>query len=355
MIANALEVTLAEIATLVGGTVVGDPSTTIRSVNGIEDAGEGDITFVGNPKYASMLSTTKASAVIVSNEVSEAPVPIVQAMIPHLAFAQVLQHFTEAKQSPPSGIHASAVIDDSAIVEDDANIDAFVRIAAGVTIGSGAVVYAGVYVGPGSTIGANTVVHPNAVIREDVHIGSGCVIHSGVVIGSDGFGFVPVEGVQHKIPQVGSVVIGDDVEIGSNSCIDRATFGETRIGNGTKIDNLVQIGHNVRIGQQCVISGMSGLAGSTVLGDRVTVAASVGVAGHLTVGDDAVLAGRAGVTKSVPAGQVVSGFPARDHNEAKRMVASSRHLPDALKRIRELERRLAALEGLGHGKATDGC
>lgn len=350
-----METTVGDLAAIVGGEVVGDAATVIRGVNGIDAAAAGDITFIGNPKYAGMLDTTQASAVIVSRDTTAATCTLIQVEIPHLAFAQVLQHFMEAKQSLPTGIHPTAVIDDTAEVAPDANIDAHVRIAARAVIGAGAVLYAGVYIGAGSTVGAGSVIHPNVVICEDVHLGRRCLVHSGVVLGSDGFGFVPVDGVQHKIPQVGSVVIGDDVEIGSNSCIDRATFGETRIGNGTKIDNLVQIGHNVRIGEHCVISGMSGLAGSTILGDRVTVAANAGFAGHLTVGDGATIGGRAGVTKSVPAGKTVSGFPARDHDEAQRMRASVRRLPEALKRLRELERRLAAVEGKTDGKTADDC
>jgi UDP-3-O-[3-hydroxymyristoyl] glucosamine N-acyltransferase len=191
------------------------------------------------------------------------------------------------------------------------------------------------------------------VLREGVRVGARCILHAGVVLGSDGFGFVPYQGRLHKVPQLGTVVIGDDVEIGSNSTVDRATFGATVIGNGTKIDNLVQIGHNVTVGEHCVFSGEAGVAGSATIGNGVTIAARAGVAGHLTIGDGVTVAALAGVTKSIPPGRVVSGFPAQDHDVEKRIRASMRFLPDALKRLKDLERRLTRLEGRPNGATED--
>ena len=187
------------------------------------------------------------------------------------------------------------------------------------------------------------------VLREETKVGARCIVHAGAVLGSDGFGFAPVGGQWAKVPQVGNVIIGDDVEIGTNSAVDRATFGSTVIGNGTKIDNLCQIGHNVQLGEHCVISGMTGVAGSTVIGNHVTIAAQVGIGDHLEIGDNATVGGRAGVATSVKPGAVVSGFPAMDHKAELRILASLRRLPDAVRRVKELERRIEQLEERLHG------
>jgi UDP-3-O-[3-hydroxymyristoyl] glucosamine N-acyltransferase len=206
------------------------------------------------------------------------------------------------------------------------------------------VLYANVYVGRGSELGADCVVYPNVVIRELCTVGERCILHSGAVIGSDGFGFAPFGGRWIKVPQVGRVVIGDDVELGSCTCVDRATFGETRIGNGTKIDNLCQVAHNVQIGEHCVMAGMSGIAGSARLGNQVRVGANSGIVGHLKIGDGATIAVRSGVTSSVEAGRTVSGFPSTDHAEQKRVMVAQRRVPELLRRVKELERKLQALE-----------
>jgi UDP-3-O-[3-hydroxymyristoyl] glucosamine N-acyltransferase len=348
-----MEATIREIAALVGGKVVGDSSASIHGVNGIEDAAQGEITFLDHPKYESLLETTSASAVLVPEEIAQGPTTLIQVQAPRLAFAQLLGQFSVERTKPPQGVHPQSVVGENVQLGADVGIDAFVRIADNVTIGDGAVIYAGSYIAHGATIGAHSVIYSNVTIREDVRIGDRCILHSGVILGSDGFGFAAVGGEQEKIPQVGTVILGDDVEIGSNSCVDRATFGETTIGRGTKIDNLVQIGHNVRIGEHCVVSGLCGISGTTTIGNRVTVGGQVGFAGHLTVGDDVVIGARSGVTKSISAGQIVSGFPACDHEEARRIRAGARRLPSALKRLRELEDRLREFERRLDGKPED--
>jgi UDP-3-O-[3-hydroxymyristoyl] glucosamine N-acyltransferase len=215
-------------------------------------------------------------------------------------------------------------------------------------------------------IGENTVIYPNATLREGVRVGARCLIHAGVVLGSDGFGFAPLDGAWFKVPQTGTVIIGDDVEIGANSAVDRATFGSTVIGRGTKIDNLVQIGHNVRIGEHCVISGMTGVAGSSTVGNHVTIAAQVGIADHVEIGDRVTIAGRSGVISAIEPGQVVSGFPAIDHHTDMRIMAARRRLPELprlMARVKALESRIRELEERWpvagdkekelHGKAAD--
>ncbi|MFO7973402.1 MAG: UDP-3-O-(3-hydroxymyristoyl)glucosamine N-acyltransferase, partial [Candidatus Hydrogenedentota bacterium] len=210
-----------------------------------------------------------------------------------------------------------------------------------------------VYVGKGARIGPDTLIYPNASILAGVVIGARCVIYSGAVIGSDGFGYVNGPGGPRKIPQVGNVVIEDDVEIGANSAIDRGTFGSTIIGNGTKIDNLVQIGHNVEMGERCLVCGNAGISGSAILGNGVTIAAGAGVAGHIEIGDGVTVGGFSGVTKSIASGKVVSGFPAMDHERDKRIIASMRHLPETRREIRELRRRLEELETQQDGTSKD--
>lgn len=345
---------LGEIAALVDGVVVGDTDVRITGLNGIREATDGDITFLGSPRYAPYLETTRASAVLVPEGVTRHDKPLIQVRDPYVAFALLLRHVEREVVKHPSGIHPTAVVGQDVELGREVALDAHVVLSPGCRIGDGVVIYAGCYVGYGVSIGEGTVLYPNVTIRERVTIGARCVLHSGVVLGADGFGFMSdAEGVRRKIPQVGTVVIEDDVEIGANSAIDRATCGETHIGRGTKIDNLVQIGHNVRIGEHCVVSGKTGIAGSTTIGDNVTIAAQVGIAGHLEIGDNAIVAARSGVTKSILPGKIVSGFPATDHTAERRLQASVRHLPELTRRLRALEVRLQQLEEQSNGQTAD--
>jgi len=348
-----MDMTTGEIAQLVGGTVQGDGRVRIRGVNGIKEAQPGQLTFLREARYLPYLATTGASAVLVSETPPDCRLPVILVQQPDLAFAQVLRHCEQEQVKHPTGIHETAVIGRDVQLGQNVAIDAHVRLGGGCVLGDGVVLYAGVYVGRGTSVGADTVIYPNVTIREEIQVGARCVIHAGVVIGSDGFGFAPLDGAWQKIPQVGGVAIGDDVEIGSNTAIDRATFGQTRIGRGTKIDNLVQIGHNTQIGEHCVIAGMAGIAGSTVIGNHVRIGASAGIKGHIDIGDGATIGGRAGVTKSVAPGKVVSGFPAMDHNLERRVLVAQQRTPELLRRVRELERRLQALEDELHEQAED--
>lgn len=340
-----MNMSVRDIAELVGGTVVGDGDVRVTGVNGIEEAGQGELTFLGSPRYLSYLETTQAAAILVPQDSDgHATQPTIQVASPYLAFAMVLQRCESETLRHPTGIHPTAAVGEDVTLGENVALDAHVRIADGCRIGDNTVLYAGAYVGRDSAIGPDCVIYPNVVIRERVTIGARCILHSNASIGSDGFGFAPVDGIQAKIPQIGEVEIGDDVEIGANSAVDRATCGQTRIGDGTKIDNQVQIGHNVHVGRNCVISGGTALAGSARIGNNVTVAGQAGIAGHIEVGDNVVVAGRGGVTKSVEPNKTVSGFPAMDHATAKRIQVSQRRLPDALKRIRSLESRIDELE-----------
>ncbi|NIA16468.1 MAG: UDP-3-O-(3-hydroxymyristoyl)glucosamine N-acyltransferase [Nitrospiraceae bacterium] len=345
---------VGEIAKLVGGTVIGDAGIRITGVNGIKQASSGDLSFIGSPQYLPFLETTGASALLVTDDVTSVERTLIRVDRPYLSFLQVLQQCATEEGIPhPVGIHATAVIGQNVTLGRDVALDAHVRIADGCTLGDGVVVYANSYVGNSCNIGEETVIYPNVTLREGVSVGARCIIHAGAVLGSDGFGFAPMGGKLFKVPQVGTVVLGDDVEIGTNSAVDRATFGRTVIGNGTKIDNLVQIAHNVEIGEHTVISGMTGIAGSTTIGAGVTIAAQVGVVDHVEIGDGATIAGRSGVATSVKPGQVVSGFPATDHKLDMRILASLRRLPDMAPRVRRLERRIQELEEQLHGKAKN--
>jgi UDP-3-O-[3-hydroxymyristoyl] glucosamine N-acyltransferase len=345
--------TADDIAALVGGRVIGDGATVITGVNGIRESGPGDLTFVRDGKYLALLQDSMASAVLIAREAPECGQAQILVGAPDLAFAQVLQRFHEESLQHPQGIHASAVIATSATLGTGVAADAHVRIADGAVIGDGAILYAGVYVGRNARVGANTILFPNAVLREQCELGARCIVHANVSIGSDGFGFAPLGGQWMKIPQVGRVVIGDDVEIGSNTAIDRATFGVTCIGNGVKIDNLVQIGHNVQIGEHTVIAGKVGIAGSAILGKHVRVGAYAGINGHIEIGDGATIGALAGVTRSIAPGQTVSGFPAIDHLVQRRVMVVQTQLPDLLRRVRQLERELQQMKEDVHDKAKD--
>ncbi len=339
-----MDLSVADIATLVGGDVIGDATVRITGLNGIKEAQTGDICFVREARYAAFLGETQASAVLMKKAQDGLTIPVIEVGAPDLAFAQLLQHCEQEELQHPVGQHPSAVVDESARLGNNVVLDAYVCIAAGAVIGDNTVLYAGCYVGRDSKIGANSVLFPNVVVREKCTLGDRCILHPGVVIGADGFGFAPLDGKWMKIPQIGSVSIGDDVEIGANSAIDRATFGITKIGQGTKIDNLVQIGHNAVLGDHCVVAGQAGIAGSANIGNNVIVGAQAGVAGHIDIGDGVTLAGRAGATKTIAPGAIVSGFPAVDHNTERRISVAQRWVPDLIKRVKHLERQLDGLK-----------
>jgi UDP-3-O-[3-hydroxymyristoyl] glucosamine N-acyltransferase len=336
--------TVGEIAAMVGGTVSGDASVLITGVNGVDEAGSGDLCFVRSAQYLPQLAQSNASAVLIQEAPNDIAMTAILVPKPDLAFGMVLKHCEMLQLRHPQGIHAQAAVHPDAIVGDHVAIGACAVIEAGAHLNDGAIIYGGAYIGRDVHIGAGTIIYPNVTIREETEIGSNCIIHAGASIASDGFGYVPMDGTWMKIPQVGRVVIGDDVEIGTNTAIDRATFGSTRIGRGTKIDNLVQVGHNVHIGEDCALAGMVGIAGSAELKDRVRVGASAGIKGHLCIGEGATVAARGGVVKSVEPGAVVSGFPAFDHSEERRVMVAQRRVPELIRRIKVLERELEAVK-----------
>ena len=339
-----MKMSVNDIAALVGGAVSGDGSVVITGINGVEEAGPGDLCFIRNTQYLPKLRGSRASAVLIQGVPDDIAIPAIVVDSPDMAFARVLKHCESLQLQHPKGVHPNAAVHPTAVLEKDVAIGACAVVEAGAWLGEGAVVYAGAYIGRDCRIGAGTIIYPNATIREETQIGSGCIIHAGAAIGSDGFGFAPLEGQWMKIPQVGRVVVEDDVEIGSCTAVDRATFGVTRVGKGTKIDNLVQIGHNVHIGQHCALAGMVGIAGSAVLEDHVQVGASAGIKGHTTIGHGATVAARGGVVRSVEPGAIVSGFPAIDHQEERRVLVAQRRVPELIRRIRVLERALEALK-----------
>ncbi len=338
---------------MIEGEVVGDGDTLITGICGIREARPGDLTFVANSKYLPLLETTRASAVITSKEVRKAAKPIVRTENPSLAFARLAGVFVPTTQELPRGVSPKAVLGRRVRLGKGVAIQPFVVVEDDVEIGDRTCLYAGSTVGRRSRIGNDGLIYPNVSIREGVEIGHRVIIHSGTVIGSDGFGFVTVQGVHHKIPQIGTVVIEDDVEIGANVTIDRARFGKTVIGRGTKIDNLVQIAHNVILGSNCILVAQSGISGSTTLGRNVVLAGQAGIVGHITIGDNVIVGAQAGVSKSVPANTNVWGYPARPLGHAKRVNAALQRLPEMMKTVQEMKRRLSAMERhLGTGNAS---
>lgn len=336
--------TIKEIAVIVDGEIVGDENTVVTGICGIKEAREGDLTFVANPRYLPLMNHTRASAIITSKDVKSAPKPIIRTENPSIAFAKMVSLIAPNEVKRPTGIHPTAVIGDKVRLGRNVAIQPYVVIEDNVEIKDNTILYAGVYIGHHTKIGMDCVVYPYVIIRERVVIGNRVIIHGGTVIGSDGFGFSTVKGVHQRIPQIGNVIIEDDVEIGANVTIDRARFDKTLIKKGTKIDNLVQIAHNVIVGENSIIVAQSGISGSTVIGRNVTLAGQSGVIGHISIGDNAVVAAQAGVTKSVPANACVSGYPAKQHNLAKRINACVQNLPDLYKKVKMLEEEVERLK-----------
>jgi UDP-3-O-[3-hydroxymyristoyl] glucosamine N-acyltransferase len=333
---------LYKLAEAVGGRIIGDGDVLIQGVAGIKEAKAGEITFLANPKYASLVRETKASAVILTQPDPRSSCAQLIVENSYYAFSRILSILIE-KPYHSTGISPQASIGHGVRLGRDLSIHPFVTLGDGSVIGDRVTLYPGVYIGEGSAIGEDSVIHPNVSLREKVSVGRRVIIHSGTVIGSDGFGFATHQGRHHKIPQIGTVEIEDDVEIGANVAVDRAALGKTVIKRGTKIDNLVQIAHNVVIGEDCLIVSQVGISGSAAIGHHVILAGQTGVAGHLTIGDNVTAGGRSGVTKDVPSNQIVSGYPALPHRQWLEAQATFARLPELRKRIKELEMELERL------------
>lgn len=317
----------------------GPPETEISGLNGIEQAGPGELTFVSNPKYFAKARTTRAAAVIVSEEFPAIPTAVLRAKNPYLSFARALELFHPSQHHKP-GVHATAVIDPTAKIAPGAHIGPYVVVGEDVTIGANAVLLAHVVIYRGVSIGENFFAHAHAVVRENCRIGNNVILQNGVVLGADGFGFAKTaEGHWHKIPQPAPVLIGDDVEIQANSCIDRASVGETRIGRGVKVDNLVQVGHGSQVGEDALLCAQVGLAGSTEIGNKVILTGQVGVVGHCKVGDNAIVTPQSGVANDVAAGALVSGAPAVDHKLWLKYSAILPRLPEIARAVREQKKK----------------
>lgn len=336
--------TLSEIAKWIEGKVHGNASIVITGLSGIKEAQPGDLTFLANPKYFSLLETTKASAVLAAPGLTGSPIPVIEVENPSLAFAKIAAVLFKIQEDAPTGQHPTAVIGKNVKLGKDVAIGPHCIIEDGVSLGDRTVIYGLCFIGRDTKIGQDGRIYPNVTIRERIFIGDRVIVHSGTVIGSDGFGFVNVKGSNVKIPQIGTVEVGDDVEIGANVTIDRARFDKTVIGKGTKIDNLVQIAHNVRIGENCIIVSQAGISGSTILEENVTLAGQVGLVGHIRIGKNSVVAAKSGVPNSIPPDTIVWGFPAKPMNEAKRVNASVQRLPHYVGVIKDLKKRIEELE-----------
>ncbi len=333
---------LKEIASLINGEIIGDKDIEITGVSGIHEAKEGYITFIASKGYQKFLKTCNASCIIVKEPLADINVSQIKVSNPYLAFAKLLEIFYVKKQEP-AGISEKAIVSDKANVDKDVTIYPFVYISDMVLIGKGTIIYPNVYIGENTTVGENCLIYPNVTIREGVKIGNRVIIHSGAVLGSDGFGYVFEQGIYYKIPQVGGVIIEDDVEIGSNVTIDRATTGNTLIGKGTKIDNLTQIAHNVKIGNNTLIIAQVGIGGSTEIGDYVTLAGQVGVSDHAKIDSGTMIGAQSGVMGHITKG-IYSGTPVLPHRNWLKSQAIIAKLPELYKKIKELEEKIKELE-----------
>lgn len=337
---------LGELAEYVGGRVVGDPSVTISSASTLGRAEDGEISFLANSKYEKQLRTTRASAVIVGKESANATVPLLVADDPYYAFMQIMVLLHGHRRHKKVGISPRSLISDSAKIGADCHIHDFVTIADEVRVGDGCIIYPGVHIGKGAQIGNDCIIYPNVVIYDGCRIGNRVIINANSAIGEDGFGYASHKGVHHKIPQIGTVIIEDDVEIGTCCGVERGTLGDTIIGQGSKLGDLVAIGHGAKVGAHCLLVAQVGIAGSTTLGHHCMVGGQVGIVGHVNIGNNVTIAAQAGVINNVPDGKVILGAPAIEANQGKRAYSMIQYLPEMRQSIRDLQNRIEQISSL---------
>ena len=334
---------LGELATRLGAELRGDAELEITGVKGIEEAGPTEVTFVANPRYSALARTTRAAAVLVEPGFPEIATPTLRVKNPYLAFSRALGCFYQPPAYAP-GIHPTAVIDPTAEIGEEVHIGAYVVIGAGVKLGANAILLPHVVLYPGVETGSHFFAHAHAVVREYCILGDHVTLENGVILGADGFGFAKNEaGHWEKIPQSGPVRIGNRVNVQANATVDRATVGETRIGDGTKIDNLVQVGHASHVGENTLLCSQTGLAGSSEVGNNVILAGQVGIAGHCAIGDGVIVTAQSGVSHDIPAGKTISGSPGFDNRTWLRAVTVFQRLPELIKRLDRAEKKIAAL------------
>jgi UDP-3-O-[3-hydroxymyristoyl] glucosamine N-acyltransferase len=342
---------LSDIAAYLEATVIGDGTVEIRDIKGLDEAGEGDLTFLANPKYRRKLTTTEASAILINQPVEGTSKNFLIVKDPYGALARLLSLFYPEERDF-HGVSPDAFVDPEAAVEDGATVYAGAYVGRGARIGKGAVLYPGVYVGPGAVVGGDSILYPSVTVYRRCLIGKRVILHAGVVVGSDGFGFANPGLENRKVPQVGIVQIDDDVEIQANTTIDRGTLGKTWIQRGAKIDNLVQIAHNVVIGENSIVVSQVGISGSTRLGKRVIIGGQAGLVGHINVGDNVMIAARSGINKDIPPSSIMSGAPAIPHRDWLRLNAHIQRLPEMHKTVTSLARRIEELESQLKKKET---
>jgi UDP-3-O-[3-hydroxymyristoyl] glucosamine N-acyltransferase len=332
---------LAELAERVGGRVEGDPERAVEAIRPLESAGPRDLSFLKDPRYRAQAAASGAGALLVGPALADAALgrDLLVADDPSWALARLLAVFHPEERRPP-GVHPTAILEPGSLVDPEAHVGPYAVIGAGSRIAAGAAVLAFVALGRDCVVGEGAVLHPHAVLYDGTEVGPGSIVHAGVVLGADGFGYATYQGAHHKVPQVGRVVLEADVEVGANSTIDRAMLGETRIGAGSKIDNLVQVGHNVVTGRHCILCGQAGIAGSARLGDYVVLAGQSGVAGHIELGDGAQVAAKSAALASVEPRTQVAGIPAVEMRKWRRQAALLSRLEEIVRRLRAVEKRM---------------
>lgn len=335
---------LEELGRQLDAEVVGEGSMRLTGVRALADAGPQELSFLHNPKYLEEARASRAGAILVGPAPELPGRALLVTREPYLALARALELFCPSVK-PPEGVHSTAVVSPTAVLGAGVSIGPHAVVEDGAAIGDRTVVGAGCVVGRGAALGADCLLHARVVVESECLVGDRCILQAGAVIGSDGFGFATVDGIHHKVPQVGVVVLEDDVEIGANVTVDRAALEETRIGRGSKLDNLIQIAHNVRLGEGCLLAAQTGIAGSTTVGDHVMFGGQAGVGGHVEIASGALVAAKAAVYKSLPEATMYSGIPARPHREWMRSHANLARFDRLKERIRRLEERIAELEG----------